>query len=94
MGLNDVPQLCQMILEYVAAGAGILRLVPESWTVIVGDYDDPGARMLCKDSPGCGQTVDAPELDVHQDPVRQVLVIGGDSIGSVVSLDERDRHVA
>ena len=88
MGLNDVPQLCQMILEYVAAGAGISRLVPESGTVIVGDYDDPCVRMLCQDSSGCGQTIDAPELDVHQDPGRHVRVISGDSIGSVISLDQ------
>jgi len=87
MGLDDVSQIYQMILEYVAACAGISGFVSESRTVIVGDNDDLGVWMLCEDSPGRGQAIEAPQLDVHQDPVRHVLVVGGDGICSVVSLD-------
>ena len=53
---------------------------------MVSDYDDPriGKAGL---GPGCGsKAVNLTHLDVHQDPIRPHLRIGGDGIGSVAAL--------
>jgi hypothetical protein len=55
--------------------------------VVTGDNDDACLRMRGADGAGGGQAVHAWHVDVHQRPVRVMVLIGPQGIATVAALD-------